>query len=370
MTAALGFMSSSGNGLFQLGSLTNLSLNGTGIGIAFLCQAHTTDPIARVRFRHRLRTGTPPEYKVTLEGLDASSNPNGTDLGGGSPTLKAFTPPASTAWDDTMQEITLTNSWTPAAKGTLFYITIRYSSGTCDGSNFSSITRFLDGHFAANMASVHIPNHSTLSGGAWTRSTNAGIIAWGTSGALFGRPLLTAYTTATAATAGHRSGAYFTLPSGFGATYDVEGVTIMAILPVTSFKVSIWNTAGTVLATTNTILSNASQNYSGQRALRVKFNAVATLTYGTKYYIGLEVVVAGGSGVCALGQNFATAEEAAITPMGANSGLVTWNGTTWTETTTTIPLFELHFSDIMAPAGGGGSALHLGGLGQTGIGVF
>jgi hypothetical protein len=35
-----------------------------------------------------------------------------------------------------------------------------------------------------------------------------------------------------------------------------------------------------------------------------------------------------------------------------------------------MPLLDLILEDITVPSGGGGSALHLGGLGQTGIGSF
>jgi len=65
----------------------------------------------------------------------------------------------------------------------------------------------------------------------------------------------------------------------------------------------------------------------------------------------------------------ASATDRKAYPLGENRNLATWNGSAWTEDDLTIPIVELELEDVTVPSGGGG-AIILGGLGQTGIGQF
>jgi hypothetical protein len=365
MVAALGFQSSSGAGCVALGGASNVSLNGAGIGIAFLCQASTVNAITRIRFRFGSRTGTPPSYVVTLETVGADGRPSGTDIGGGSPTATVFTPPASTAWDGTIQEITLENSWTPTARSDWFWVTIRHSSGTVDAGNFGSFTSTFN---SIRAAATHTRGFATLSGGTWTLSGQVGNVAFGTATELFGILFLTFYSTATANTAGHRSGVYFTLPSGFGSTYQVRGISFTGkgAAASGSYKVCIWDTSGTEI-TSVTVDADISQGATSNRQIEVLFDTLATLSFGTKYYAGIEVI---SGTVYVSGLLCGDADGKSIFPLGSLTGLATYNGTSWTETATTHILFELLFEDITVPSGGGAGAIIIGGLGQTGIGSF
>jgi hypothetical protein len=122
---------------FQLGVST------TKIAWSFNWKGPTpASPITHLGFRYHLRTGTPPTYKISLQGRDASGNPDGTLKGGGNPT---FTPPADTTWDGTFRWISLgANTYTPA-RGEKLCIVVEYSSGTIDGSNRSAYTQ----HFSS-----------------------------------------------------------------------------------------------------------------------------------------------------------------------------------------------------------------------------
>lgn len=352
MTAALNFQSGAGQGPGALGSATNVSLNGTGIGIAWIEQAQTTDPITRFHFRVGARTGTPPSYVGAIETLDTSGKPSGTDIGGGSPTAKIFTPPASGAWDGTVQEITFTNPWTPASCGDKFAITIRYSSGTCDASNLLSFTRVYGNSM---LDSVHFPANATLAAGAWTLQTTRGNIAWGTASTMYGRLILGGQTTATANTAGHRSGMYFTLPAGFGTTYQVDHVVITGKLGAAagSTKVAIWDTSGTVMAS-HTIDADCSVSPASNRTTVIHFDTPATLNYGQKYYVGFEVI---SGTVYVHGITCNATDEVASMPLGANIGFSTFDGAAWTESAFTQPLIELGFKDITVPSGGAAGVL-------------
>src|SRR5690349_18160435 len=67
------------------------------------------DTWTHVGFRYGARTGTPVQHKTGLQTPDASGNPDGTYLGGGSPASGTFTPPADATWDGTWQWVALAN---------------------------------------------------------------------------------------------------------------------------------------------------------------------------------------------------------------------------------------------------------------------
>jgi len=337
-------------------SVNNLTLSGSGIAVAWVVDARTTEAISKIRFRYGARTGTPPTYVVTIEGIDGSGNPNGTDKGGASPTAKTFTPPASTAWDGLTQEITLTNPYTPASNDEIIVITIRYSSGTIDAGNCSSITTHYNGGVAGTRG---YPFHATLSGGTWTKQTVVGLpnVAWVSTTRTHGFVVQSLYSTTTS-TVGNRSAAIITLPSGVAGTTTVTGVHMVAQFSGAggSSKVCIWSAANSVLAS-RTIDGDHTTGLSTGRAGLIEFTTPVTLTNGTKYYIGIECNAIVATGLYGIG--FAVAADMQGLPNGDNVGLATYNGTTWTESLVTYPLLELITSDI-SPASSGGGAILIG----------
>jgi hypothetical protein len=174
--------------------------------------------------------------------------------------------------------------------------------------------------------------------------------------------------TATSTTAGNRSAGMITLPSGLAATTTVSGVNLIGQFSAGggSFKVGIWDSANSLI-TSRTVDGDHTIGLGTGRAGRFEFASPVTLTNGTKYYVGLEVVSANATGI--YGVTFASSNDMRALPNGANSGIATYNGTSWTESNSTYPLLELITNDITQSAAGGG-ALLLGGLGQTGIGSF
>ncbi len=364
MAAANEFTIGTHIGPMPLAASQNTTINGSGIAVAWVVQAEAAGSLSKFRFRYGTRTGTPPTLVATIEGLDASGNPNGTDAGGGSPTAVTFTPPASTAWDNSIREITFTNPLTVAA-GDFVCITIRYSSGTVDASNNSSLTR---GYSNAVADSRGMPYNQSLSGGVWTKNAQAAAIAWQVGSSWYGYPVLSAYTTATANTAGHRSAMFITLPSGFGTTFDLAGIHISGKLGAAagSTRFAVWSASNVELAG-KTIDADWVRTAASNVTNRLFFDSPVTLNFGTKYYIGFEVV-SGTVGVAGITCN--SADEIACYPNGLTRGLATYNGTTWTESSLTYPLMDLILTDITVPSGGGGGAVIIGGLGQTGIGSF
>lgn len=352
MTAALLLSAFNQYGFNSPGSATNFAVDATDKGIACLIQANSTDPIERIGFRYGARTGTPPAYIVAIESIDASGLPSGTVLGGGSPASATFTPPASTAWDGTYQWVALANSYTPTL-GQFLALTIRYSSGTVGAGNTSSFTTSYGGVTSASDARS-FPCSVTLST-TWTKSSTALTpMAYRTASGRYGMIIQSEYTTLTANTATHKSGMYWTLPSGWGSAYQVAGLRGMMKLGAAggSCKVAIWQTDGTELASV-TIDSDFAGNLGSNTCGDVYFTSLATLNYGTKYYAGVEVI----SGTCGVnGIVLAEAADRSWFPNGTNRGLMT-NAGSFVETDTTMPLLDLIMADITVPSGSTGGVL-------------
>lgn len=365
MTAALHLRGFGDYGFRNTSTVTNHTVDANNEGVAWAFNVDSTDPITHLGFRYGARTGTPPTYQILLEGLDSTGLPDGTDVGGGSPTAVTFTPPADTTINGLWQWKALTNAYTPAA-GQFFAAVIRYSSGTIDGSNNSSFTQRVTGVLGASQAAF--PYSLSNSAGTWSKSPSVGpVFGYRTANGRYGRIYQAMAFSATANTAGHKSGMFFTVPSGLCSTYKVAALAFAGDVGNTggSCKIGIWNTSGTELQAVTIDSDHTSQTPSLDDSVGPIYFAgtLATLDAGTKYYCGIEVV---SSAVGMSGITLAEAADRSAFPNGVNRGLVTYNGTTWTETDTTMPLCELILSDVTNAASGGGgqNAALVGGIYQ------
>lgn len=339
---------------------TNHTVDASNEGIAWAFQPHTADPITHIGYRYGARTGIPPVFVGLIEGLDSSGLPDGTDVGGGSPTAATFTPPADTTIDGLWRWLALTNAYTPT-RGQMLAAVIRYSSGTIDGSNNSSFTRTVTN--ISHGGSIYLPYAITNTGGTWTKVTNvAPTFGYRTANGRYGWVWQSNYATNTANTAGHRSGMFFTIPSGHGTSYKIVGASMSGDFGTNSgFKLGIWSTDGTQ----RQLFTGASGQLAASPSAGDTINPIyfpdTTLydfQYGTKYYIAMEVV----SGAVGLnGITLAEAADRSAFPNGTNRGLVTFDGSTWTETDTVMPLCELILEDVTVPSGGSSGGFIIGG---------
>lgn len=354
MTDALKFQSLNYSGLSAITGSTDHVVDASNEGIAWCFLSETDQPITKLWFRYGARTGTPPTYRISLQSIDTSGNPDGTVLGGGSPASATFTPPADASWNGLGQWVTLTNSYTPSL-GQMLVIVIEYSSGTIDGSNNSSFTR---GWNTGGSLAGGLPFVMVNSGGTWSKVNNGGVYAYATSSNRYGLPAVSAYTT-TVSTTGHRSAAGFTLPSGWGQTYALAGFSMAGRIGGSgaTAKFGVWNESGTMLAESITLDCDASGNLTGTQNTRAIFTSVVNLNFGTKYYVGVE----NGGSVCSMhGAVLTEADDRLCFPLGANVVHATWNGSAWTDVTTIRPSFDLIFADITPPSGGSGIILNPG----------
>ena len=331
-----------------VGSATNATLSATDAGTGCVFQAYNADPITHVGFRYGVRTGTPPTYIASLQGVTTAGVPDGTVKGGGTPASVTFTPPADTSINNTWQWYALDNSYAPA-RGEFLAACIEYSTGSCDTFNNSSFTRAMT-NFGLNGGFTYA---CLKTGGTWAKS-NGTVFGYRTASGRFGWIGTGAYNT-NQSTSGNRSTMHFTLPSGHGSTFRVLG--LMALVrngaSAADLKMGLWNAAGTALQEV-TLDCDRCSGVSGDFIAELLFDetSLSDLSFGTTYYIGFESVSSSTAGV--RGIQLGSADDRAAYPNGTNRGIATWNGSAWTEDNTVMPLCSLILDDITVAAGGGG----------------
>lgn len=365
MAAANGLrLTNTAFGVASVSTASNTSLNATNLAMAWAVQAESTEAITHVWFRGGARTGTPPTYSIRIELLDASGNPDNSDAGGGSPTAKTFTPPADTSWNGVGQWIELTNSWTPTL-GQRFAIVIRHSSGTCDGSNFFSFTSSIA---LVNNNSRNFPFFASYNGSAWAKSTGSWLVAWKGASGVYGYPTTGSVSNAGAATSGRRIAAVVTVPASQCSSFTVTSIEAAMDIGGTGGTIvfGIWDASGTAL-TSLTVDTDELATVQA-RTLHITFTSQPTLTAGVEYYYGMQAT--GGSAPSLSSLQLGSSADRAAFPNGSNMSVATWDGASWTKDETAFPIIEITAADITLPSGGGGGAIILGGLGQTGIGSF
>src|SRR5262245_2059365 len=94
-------------------AISNFTLNANNDQVEFVFQVREAVTITRLGFRQGTVTGTSPEFKISLQGVDTSGNPDGTIKGGGSPAEDLFTPAGGA--NSTWLWKTLDNSYAAAA---------------------------------------------------------------------------------------------------------------------------------------------------------------------------------------------------------------------------------------------------------------
>ncbi len=342
----------------------SFSLNGATDTLAWVFSTPNGIVVTKLGFRYTQRTGTPPAYRISLQAV-TNGLPTGTPLGGGTPAEATFTPPADASWDATWQWITLDNSYTTT--GAVVAIVIEYSSGTVDGSNFSSITNRTNGAGTSHW----LPYVIETNAGTPAR-TNALLSVYGMQSAslTYGNPLLT-ITSATFAldSTPDEYALRFMVPTSFCATYSVMGVNALLGAAATgkTMLVTLYDTDGTTPLQTVTWDSDDARTQSDTSVIGTELYfdeaTLATLTAGSVYRIGF-----------APQQNSAgTDQRVLIFDYASNDALSAaqyfgsdWylnsrtGGGAWTDDATVDarrPAVELIFGDwTPAAAGGGGGS--------------
>lgn len=247
----------------------------------FLNFAESTDPILGAIVCASGRVGTPPTYKVSLQGLGASGIEDGTIKGGGSPVSKTFTPPADTSWNNTVQRIAFDNPYTPTLGEALAVVT-KHDSGTVDGSNHF----ILIGEWSNVVTRLNVPYHTV--NGAKQQGYGLPCGGWYTANRDYGFPIA--------------SITYQTFHAN--STPDEYRLTFQKPCSVTgnTFKIGRFGWAGAVSVTGSSLYLKLYQGGSAlitdtydadhfqdtdREETSIPFKSQPTLSCGTTYDIGI-----------------------------------------------------------------------------------
>lgn len=196
-------------------SLTSGTLSDATYRMAWVFRATQAMTITRVAIYVASISGTPPTYKIGLQGVDANGEPDGTYLGGGSPASVS-----SSSWTGAVSNWkTLDNSYV-CTRGQLLALVIEYDSGTVDGGNFIEV-----GHSLGSTGNITgFPVASVDTGGGWGKVTGSQpVYGYGSSGRKYGQMIIGCNTEGTADAVGERVACKFTLDGDLGSTFTVGG---------------------------------------------------------------------------------------------------------------------------------------------------
>lgn len=312
------------------------TLDASGKKLAWVVQHRREGAtITHVWLRYGTRTGTPPAYKIGLQGLDGSGQPDGTYLGGGSPASATFTPPADTTWNSTGQWIALDNSYA-VTRGQYFAIVIEYSSGTVSSSHCSSFTQYVSG-WGATLN--NFPYSISHNGTSWSKLVQRHVFGWKSSTDVYGLPVVSG-TFAQATSSNSRQALKFTVPASRGSVFSVAGARLCMDNPGSAdWKLGLWNAAGTALMEITTDSDFSRSAGGSNRIFEMAFDdAPVNITPGGVYYLGL------GRTTQDLYLRVATvsaSNDLKAFDGGTSCHLSTWNGSSWTDDQTIRPLVEL-----------------------------
>lgn len=310
--------------------------------------------ITRLGLRIGTITGT-VTWRISLQGVDASGNEDGTVLGGGSPASATFEPSGLGWASGDWRWVTLSNSIN-VTRGTSYAFVVEYSSGT-----LGSLVVTTNAGLAAGGFPYAIQNDN----GSRSRPSGLPVFGYGSSTKAYGFPMETLTELSYAAASSPDEWAMkFTVPTNFCSTYKVKGVRIIGARPVAagSSVVTLYDTDGTTVLQNETYDHDQFQDNTANRNAAIIFDetTLSTLTAGNTYRVSVVPSSTQSWRVWAIdvdavadwdawpgGQQIAASSR-------ADAGA-------WTDLTTRRLNMELILDDITAPSGGGGGGIVIGG---------
>jgi hypothetical protein len=287
----------------------------------------------------------PPYFKMNIQGvLTTSAQPDGTVKGTGSAETAAFQ-----ANDDTRHAVALGSSYA-ATQGELLAGVLEYASGTIGGSRY--------GRFVERISTVrynNLPIPLAGSGGSWSASTDAWPVLTCTTDKDFdiGGIFNIGPASTTLSSSGHRWTMRISIPADESLELHVDGFRWNGAGPGgsgESYKVGIWNAAGTELVSATIDADQGDQSGYG-RSRYYLFDETATITSDT-VYCGFEHT---GDDIDLSYAQVVHADALRSWPGGDMFYLGTWNGSAWTDVATSRPCMNLILSSLHGSGGGGSS---------------
>jgi hypothetical protein len=332
-------------------SFGTFALDATTDALEFIFQMPEAATLTHGGFRYGVRALTPPTYRISLQGVDASGNPDGTIKGGGTPASATFTPPASTAWDGTWQWVAFTNSYAATA-GEMLALVIDYSSGTVNGTNNSTFSSGMTWSMRSTLP-YSINNNATVRARQTVTSPIFGVKS---ASLAYGLPLQA--TTVTPYSSNSTPDEYalaWTTDTAWGDTYQVSGVhgTFTFGAAAKTITVNLYDTDGTTVLQTVTLDTDQTA-VTSERSVDIYFpGTLAALTFGSTYKIGF---IANDTSTNAALRTIDVETDSDFTalPHGTSAWLETRSDLgSWTPVTTRRPLMGLIVRDWTEPTSGG-----------------
>jgi hypothetical protein len=339
-------------------SVANFTQNATTDFSEFIFQAVDATAISSLGFRQGTLTGTAPVYRVSLQGVDASGNPDGSIKASGNAYFD-YTPTGGN--NNTWQWVTLGTSYTPT-RGELLAMVIAYQSGTIDGSNNCSF-----GSTSAVLPASSTPYAIQNDAGSRTRQAGSPLFGWATASLAYGLPAVSAAaTTFNSGSTPDERALLLTVPTTFCASYKIAGAFIYGIVTAGStFDLVLYDTDGTTVLQTTTFDADASIAVSARgRQLLFDTTTLATLTAGSTYRLSLKP---GASNSSIVSLVVANASDLDAYPFGAAwaQGSSRTDGGAWADSNLQRYGINPILADVTAPSGGGGGMLFIPNLAGT-----
>jgi hypothetical protein len=338
-------------------SISTTALNQTTDALEFIFSCDTTDAITHGFTRLSSITGTTPTYRMSLQGVDGSGNPDGTVKGGGSPVSKTFSP-SSLGWAaNSGHWLQFDNSYTPS-HGEMLALVVDYSSGTVDASNLGTFSN------GFSVVLSGLPYAIANDAGSRTRVSACPIFGYRTANSRFGYPIKNLATIGNfnSGSGTNEYGVVFSLPSGWGDTYAVKALQFMPTLTaagVSTLRLYNGGAAGDTTVLQDVTMDSDHSQGTGAHNQTVFFNeaTLTDLTFGNSYRLSV------APDATNINLTYAEVEEAAdflAFQGGQNFQLTQRGGGNWTDTATRRPVNFGFLADRIVEPSGGGSMIYSG----------
>lgn len=331
--------------------IASFTLNGSTDILVYVFQAPEAATITGILLRQTTATGTAPTYRVSLQGVDSSGIEDGSIKASGNAYVDT-TPTSGN--NNTMLRLALGTSYT-CARGEMLAIVVAYQSGTIDGSNNCS--------FSSTHSLSHIPGIPYAiqnDAGTRTRQAASANIGYYSSSKTYlpTAETVTGLSFSSASTPDER-GLKFTLPSGWGSTYQLLGARWLGTLPTGgSYDLVLYDSDGTTVLQSETMDTDHDQSAGSLRMRQVIFDEVtlSTLFFGTAYRLVLKPT----SGSLSVYEwTVDAAGDLTGWPLGSDACYTSrTDAGSWTDDAAKRLAFaSLILSDITEPSGGSGGII-------------
>lgn len=314
--------------------------------LAFIFQAPNVATIlTKAVIRWGAKTGTPPVYRLSLQGVGTDGNPDGTIKhdDGGTNDVTVDLPTASRA--GLVAEYTFANHY-HAAAGEMLALVID-TVNTPDGSNFWSFTR------GWSNTGVHLP-HASQYTGSWAKQIEIPCFAVGDGTSWWGGSPASVVNEVAFGSSPVCAGNKFTLPAGMGDTVSCPGFWFyLKHAGGKSIRVSLYDDADNVLAQLDFDSDVGGGTTTAYPRLYRWDDASVSLSCGSTYRL-VATEYAASTASAHKWTFLAAAHKDAWMPFGQIPIYTYGSAGSWTDDALSFFNIGPIISDITEPAGGGG----------------